>query len=85
MSVVMTICDVGDEVIIFTPYYFNHLMALQLINAKVSGSSIFITGVQFYTIVTHTHTHTTHTTHTHHTHTHTHECRLCWRRADRMT
>lgn len=34
MSVVMTICDVGDEVIIFTPYYFNHLMALQLINAK---------------------------------------------------
>jgi len=34
LSVVMTICDVGDEVIIFTPYYFNHLMALQLINAK---------------------------------------------------
>jgi aspartate/methionine/tyrosine aminotransferase len=42
MSVVMTVCDVGDEVIIFTPYYFNHLMALQLINAKVSGASILI-------------------------------------------
>jgi aspartate/methionine/tyrosine aminotransferase len=41
MSVVMTVCDVGDEVIIFTPYYFNHLMALQLINAKVSGASLF--------------------------------------------
>ncbi len=32
MNVVMTICDPGDEVIIFTPYYFNHLMALQLIS-----------------------------------------------------
>lgn len=31
----MTLCDAGDEVIVFTPYYFNHVMALQLINAKV--------------------------------------------------
>jgi hypothetical protein len=40
LNVVMTICDVGDEVIIFTPYYFNHLMALQLINAKVATTTI---------------------------------------------
>ena len=31
-NVVAAICDPGDEVIIFTPYYFNHHMALTLAN-----------------------------------------------------
>jgi len=30
----MTLCDVDDEVVIFKPYYFNHLMALQLNQVK---------------------------------------------------
>jgi aspartate/methionine/tyrosine aminotransferase len=38
----MTICDAGDEVIIFKPYYFNHLMALQLINAKVPARAVLV-------------------------------------------
>ncbi len=29
------ICDPGDEVIVFKPYYFNNLMALQMANVDV--------------------------------------------------
>ena len=29
-SIVMTCCDVGDRAVVFTPYYFNHVMALQV-------------------------------------------------------
>jgi len=32
-NIVLTLCDPGDEVIIFHPYYFNHLMAIQLAKA----------------------------------------------------
>eukprot|EP01116_Phalansterium_solitarium_P025077 TRINITY_DN9417_c0_g1_i1.p1 TRINITY_DN9417_c0_g1~~TRINITY_DN9417_c0_g1_i1.p1 ORF type:complete len:390 (-),score=99.86 TRINITY_DN9417_c0_g1_i1:201-1370(-) len=32
MNVVLTVCDAGDEAVLFAPYYFNHLMALQLTN-----------------------------------------------------
>jgi aspartate/methionine/tyrosine aminotransferase len=34
MNAVMAICDPGDEVILPTPYYFNHEMALSMIHAK---------------------------------------------------
>ena len=30
--VVMATCDPGDEVVLIAPYYFNHYMALQLLN-----------------------------------------------------
>jgi len=32
VNVIMCICDVGDEVVLFRPYYFSHLVALQLTN-----------------------------------------------------
>lgn len=35
LNVVMTLLDPGDEVVLFQPYYFNHLMTLQLAGAKV--------------------------------------------------
>src|SRR5690606_27152612 len=30
LNVALACCDVGDEAIIFSPYYFNHLMTLQM-------------------------------------------------------
>ena len=30
-SIIQSICDVGDEVVLFRPYYFNQIMALQLL------------------------------------------------------
>jgi aspartate/methionine/tyrosine aminotransferase len=33
-SVVCACCDPGDHCVIFSPYYFNHLMAIQMSNAK---------------------------------------------------
>ncbi len=30
VNVVLALCDAGDEVVLFAPYYFNHLMALQV-------------------------------------------------------
>jgi aspartate/methionine/tyrosine aminotransferase len=33
-SVVNALCDPDDECVIFSPYYFNHLMALQMANVK---------------------------------------------------
>jgi aspartate/methionine/tyrosine aminotransferase len=32
MNIVLAICDPGDEVVLFAPYYFNNIMALQLAN-----------------------------------------------------
>ena len=29
-NIVLTLCDAGDRVVLFKPYYFNHLMALQM-------------------------------------------------------
>ncbi|NOT62078.1 MAG: pyridoxal phosphate-dependent aminotransferase [Acidobacteria bacterium] len=34
MNAVLAICDTGDEVILPTPYYFNHEMALTMIGAR---------------------------------------------------
>jgi aspartate/methionine/tyrosine aminotransferase len=33
-SIVSCLCDAGDSAVLFKPYYFNHLMALQLSNVK---------------------------------------------------
>ena len=35
MNAIMSITDPGDEVILLKPYYFNHEMALNMINCKV--------------------------------------------------
>ena len=35
MNVVLTLIDPGNRAVLFLPYYFNHLMALQLANAHV--------------------------------------------------
>ena len=29
-NVVLTLCDAQDQVVLFKPYYFNHLMAIQM-------------------------------------------------------
>jgi aspartate/methionine/tyrosine aminotransferase len=29
-NIVLTLCDAKDRVVLFKPYYFNHLMALQM-------------------------------------------------------
>ncbi|KAL0487340.1 aspC [Acrasis kona] len=33
-SIVSCLCDVGDAAVLFRPYYFNHIMALQLSNVE---------------------------------------------------
>ncbi len=33
-SMITGLCDAGDEVVLFAPYYFNHLMALQLTDVR---------------------------------------------------
>lgn len=35
MNAVMAICDPGDEVILLSPFYFNHDMALTMLNIRV--------------------------------------------------
>ena len=35
INLVMALCDSGDEAILFTPYYFNHLMAFQMAGVTV--------------------------------------------------
>lgn len=35
INLVMALCDPGDEAILFTPYYFNHLMAFQMAGVRV--------------------------------------------------
>jgi len=37
VNVVLTLCDPSDRVVLFRPYYFNHLMALQMTG---SGRSV---------------------------------------------
>ena len=31
VNVVLALCDQSDRVVLFKPYYFNHLMALQVL------------------------------------------------------
>ncbi len=33
-NVVLTLCDVDDDVVLFPPYYFNHMMAFQMTGVK---------------------------------------------------
>lgn len=33
-NVVLALCDAGDDVVLFAPYYFNHMMALQMTNVN---------------------------------------------------
>lgn len=35
LNLVMALCDPGDEAVLFTPHYFNHLMAFQMAGVKV--------------------------------------------------
>ncbi len=35
INLVMALCDPGDEAILFSPYYFNHLMAFQMAGVRV--------------------------------------------------
>ena len=35
LNAMLAICDPGDEVILLSPYYFNHHMAVELVNATV--------------------------------------------------
>lgn len=37
VSVLLSLCDVGDSCLLFGPYYFNHFMALQMFGVKVRG------------------------------------------------
>jgi aspartate/methionine/tyrosine aminotransferase len=30
VNVVLALCDASDRVVLFVPYYFNHIMALQM-------------------------------------------------------
>eukprot|EP00043_Microstomoeca_roanoka_P017350 m.180886 g.180886 ORF g.180886 m.180886 type:complete len:387 (+) comp16620_c2_seq2:60-1220(+) len=36
MNIVLTLCDAHAEVVLFKPYYFNHLMALQMTGCNIS-------------------------------------------------
>ena len=35
-NVALALCDPGDEAIILTPYYFSHVLALQIAQAHVT-------------------------------------------------
>lgn len=35
----MALLDPGDEAVVFRPYYFNHVMALQLVNTEIKYAS----------------------------------------------
>ncbi|EGD72718.1 hypothetical protein PTSG_04446 [Salpingoeca rosetta] len=35
-NIVLALCDAGDEVVLFRPYYFNHHMALQMTGCNIS-------------------------------------------------
>ena len=35
-NIVTALCDPGDSVVLFKPYYFNHHMALQMTDCSIS-------------------------------------------------
>jgi aspartate/methionine/tyrosine aminotransferase len=36
-NVALAICDPGDEVVLVAPYYFSHLLALQIAQVRKGG------------------------------------------------
>jgi aspartate/methionine/tyrosine aminotransferase len=42
VNIVLSLVDEGDRVVLFTPYYFNHIMALQMTGGAEKVGERFI-------------------------------------------
>ncbi|MBC6414155.1 MAG: pyridoxal phosphate-dependent aminotransferase [Chromatiales bacterium] len=49
-AVVLALCDVGDEIILLAPYYFNHKMTIEMCNCK---AVIADTDADYYPVIAH--------------------------------